>query len=127
MTLHFHRPDGRDERLTGALRDLLAPPGGEAYWGGLESRILARLGGGAVVDLGPWSVLAAWMRPALVAAAAAVLFAVGALVQARRAEATNAYQVLVGAPVAAISPAETALRPAIQTERETTLQFLISH
>lgn len=127
MTLHFRRPDdGRDEQITGALRELLAPPGGEAYWDGLEARIVARLGA-AAVDIGPWSVLAAWMRPALVAAAAAVLFAAGALMQSRRAEASHAYQALVAPPVAAISPAETALRPALQSERETTLQFLISH
>lgn len=126
MTLHFRRPgDGRDDEISSALRDLLAPPGGEAYWDGLEARIVARLG--AAADVGPWGVLAAWMRPALVAAAAAVLFATGALLQARRAEARHAYQALVAPPVAAISPAETALRPALQSERETTLQFLISH
>lgn len=126
MTLNFRRPDGRDDDLGIALRAALAPPGGDAYWDSLEARILARLGA-PVAELGPWAVLATWMRPAIVAAAAAVLFAGGALLQARRADARDAYQALVAPAVAAITPAEAALRPALQEERETTLQFLISH
>ena len=38
-------PEGRDDELTRALRGLQAPPGGEAFWEGLERRILARVAG----------------------------------------------------------------------------------
>src|SRR5665647_1827377 len=36
-------PAGRDDEVTRALRALHAPAGGEAFWEGLERRILARV------------------------------------------------------------------------------------
>ena len=72
MTHDFRRPDGRDPALTRALRDLLAAPADAGYWDSLEARVMARvLARGQ--EPGPWSVLLAWARPAMVAAASVAL------------------------------------------------------
>jgi len=116
---------GASDELTRALRALVAPPAGEGYWDGLESRIMARIAGYGQVDIGPWSVLATWIRPALVAAVAAVIVSVAALVHTQQAEARVAYETLLTAPPGA-APVETALRPAIVGERDVTLGLLLA-
>jgi hypothetical protein len=67
-------PDDRPDREIGdALRPLLSPVGSGVsalragnYWEDLELRIMQRI----VEERGsPWSVLAAWTRPAAIAAA----------------------------------------------------------
>ena len=35
--------DSLDESIMNLVRDAYAPPGGDAYWAGLESRIMARV------------------------------------------------------------------------------------
>jgi hypothetical protein len=127
MTNEFDSRPGRGapDELTRALRDLVAPPAGDGYWDGLESRIMARIGAVAHVDAGPWSVLAGWMRPALVAAAAVVVVSAAALLHTEQAEASTAYETLMAAPPGA-APVETALRPAMLGERDVTLGLLLS-
>jgi hypothetical protein len=128
MTLDFRRPDGRDEELTRAMRELLAPPSAAGYWDGLEARIMARIAARGAADAEPWGVLAAWARPAMVAAAAAVLMASAALLHARRIEARGAYEALLAPALGAVTPVETAaLLPPGSADRETTLRFLIAH
>lgn len=113
------------DELTRALRALVAPPAGEGYWDGLESRIMAHISSYAPLDIGPWSVLAAWMRPALVAAIAAVVVSVAALLHTQQAEARVAYESMLTTPPGA-APVETALRPAIVGERDVTLGLLLA-
>jgi hypothetical protein len=62
--------DSLGEPLTALIRDAYAPPGGDAYWGRLEQRIMSRVGALPRGDTPWWNVLAPWARPALVAAAA---------------------------------------------------------
>ena len=66
-----------DESLVELIRDAYTPPGGDAYWAGLEQKIMARVSSGEGAEAAWWSVLAPWGRPALVAAAA--VFAVASV------------------------------------------------
>ena len=70
--------DSLDESLSALIRDVYAPPGGEAYWPGLEQRIMARVASESQSENGWWSVLAPWGRPALIAATA--IFAIAGLI-----------------------------------------------
>jgi hypothetical protein len=128
MTHDFQHPVGghNNDELTRALRAVFAPPGGDAYWDGLARRITAHVVTRAHVDIGPWGVLAAWTRPAMIAAAAAVLVCAAALLHTRQAEARVAYESLLASPPGA-APAETAIRPALVGERDVTLGLLIAH
>lgn len=126
MTRDSRRPDeAANDEIASSLRSLLAPPGGDAYWDGLHARVMATVAarGG---DLGPWSVLAAWTRPAVIAAAAALLVCTAAVLHSRQAEARVAYESLMAAPPGA-APVETAIRPAFVGDRDVTLGFVIAH
>ena len=116
-------PNGDDE-LTGALRGLYAAPAGHAYWNELESRIMARV---AEVELGWWTELDRWLRPALVAAALLVVTAGVAMFHAQKTETESAYEELFtptpvpGAPVEA-----SAVQRSTQEPRDNALRFIIS-
>lgn len=70
--------DSLDQSLVGLIRDAYGPPGGEAYWPGLEQKIMARVSAAGPAETPWYSVLAPWARPALVAAVA--VFAVAGIV-----------------------------------------------
>jgi hypothetical protein len=116
-------PNGDDE-LTGAMRGLYAAPAGHAYWNELESRIMARV---AEVELGWWTELDRWLRPALVAAALLVVTAGVAMFHAQKTETESAYEELFaptpvpGAPVEASAVQRSAPEP-----RDNALRFIIS-
>lgn len=119
--LHF--PTGDDD-VTRGLRDLYAAPAGHAYWNELESRIMARV---AEVELGWWTELDRWLRPALVAAALLVVTAGVAMFHAQKTETESAYEELFtptpvpGAPVEA-----SAVQRSTQEPRDNALRFIIS-
>ena len=120
LKLHTNR---EDDDVTRALRQLYAPPRDDAYWRGLESRILSHLREGAIPTIAWWDELQGWARPAL-AAAAVVLVAVGiAVVRDRQLVQESAYAA-VFTPTAL--PVETAVRPVLQDPREATLRYLIT-
>ena len=75
-----------------ATRQLYAPPSGDAYWGALESRIMARISDAASGRW--WMVVGSWARGSLVAAAAIIVAAVVGvlLLQARTQETRTAYE-----------------------------------
>jgi hypothetical protein len=116
-------PNGDDE-LTGALRGLYAAPAGHAYWNELESRVMARV---AEVELGWWTELDRWLKPALAAAAVLVLTAGYAMFHAQRSETESAYEELFaptpvpGAPVEA-----SAIQRSTSEPRDNALRFIIS-
>ncbi|HUR59681.1 MAG TPA: hypothetical protein VM029_18320 [Opitutaceae bacterium] len=116
-------PTAEDE-LTGAMRGLYAAPAGHAYWNELESRIMARVG---EVELGWWTELDRWLKPALVAAAVLVITAGAAMFNAQRAETESAYDELFnptpipGAPVEA-----SAVQRSTPEPRDNALRFIIS-
>jgi hypothetical protein len=116
-------PNGDDE-LTGALRGLYAAPAGHSYWNELEARIMGRV---AEVELGWWTELDRWLKPALVAAAVLVITAGVAMFNAQRQQTEDAYNELFaptpipGAPVEA-----SAVQRAAPDQRDNALRFIIS-
>jgi hypothetical protein len=117
--------DGGDEHVTRALRRLYAAPADEAYWRGLEARILSRLADAGGPVIGWWDELDRWMRPALVAAAIVLVAAGVAMFRAREAEANLAYEAML-TPAPSALPVETAVRPVLQEQRETTFRYLMT-
>lgn len=120
----FAARDRLDDAVVGAMRDLLAPPGGEGYWSELERAIMARLD---TADLGWWGELTTWVRPALVAAAVLILTATAAMLHTRQqaTEAPYANLVATGSPLPL--PEELSIRPVAQGDREETLRFLFAY
>ena len=101
------------------LRSLYAAPAGDAYWNELESRIMARV---ADVELGWWTELDRWVRPALVAAAAVLLLAAGvAMFRAHQAESDMAVETMLASPSV---PVSTAIRPALDNDRDARIRYL---
>lgn len=82
--------DTPDPELARALRPLLAPPH-EDYWASLERGILARI---AEERAAWWSVFAEWTRPAMLAAAVALLTATVLLSKSNSADAAIAYSAM---------------------------------
>src|SRR3569832_2846644 len=93
---------GDDEVVVRGLRSLYAMPAGDAYWNELEARIMARV---ADVELGWWTELDRWVRPALAAAAVLLLAAGIAMFRAHRAEQDIAAERMLSAPAVPVSPA----------------------
>jgi hypothetical protein len=110
-------PNDDDEVVRG-LRSLYTAPGGDAYWNELEARIMARV---SDVELEWWTELDRWVRPALAAAAVLLLAAGAAMFRAHQAEADIAADNMLSAPAV---PVSTAIRPALQDDREARIRFL---
>jgi hypothetical protein len=114
-----------DDEITRGMRGLYAAPAGHAYWNELESRIMARV---AEVELGWWTELDRWLRPALAAAAILVLAAGVAMFRAHQSDTDSAYEELFqptpvpGAPVEA-----AAVQRPPQEPRDNTLRFILTH
>ena len=92
--------DSLDESLVSLVREAYAPPGGDAYWAGLESRIMNRVATQSSSDSAWWNVLAPWARPALVAAAA--LFALAGVIDQQLVESEE--QVAYDSVVQSVTP-----------------------
>jgi hypothetical protein len=107
-----------DDEVVRGLRSLYAAPAGDAYWNELEARIMARV---ADVELGWWTELDRWARPALAAAAVLVLAAGVAMFRARQVEQEIAADSMLSAPAV---PVSSAVRPTLQDDREARIRFL---
>jgi hypothetical protein len=110
-------PPDDDARLAAELRAMLAPPNGSADLVALEGRIIAA----ATRPGDPLPLLAQWARPAMLAAAAALVFAVATDVFLRRQERRLEVMNALGVPSAAA--AQSAMRA--DTQREATLQQML--
>ena len=116
-------PNGDDE-LTGALRGLYAAPAGHAYWNELESRVMARV---AEVELGWWTELDRWLKPALVAAAVLVITAGVAMFRAQQQDTLSAYDELFAPPPVPGAPVDqSAIQRSTPDQRDNALRFIIS-
>jgi hypothetical protein len=114
--IRLHSDDNDD--VVRGLRSLYAAPAGDAYWNELEARIMARV---ADVELGWWTELDRWVRPAIGAAAILLVAAGIAMFRARQAEADIAADSMLSSPAV---PVSTAIRPALQDDREARIRFL---
>ncbi len=110
-------PDDDDEMI-GGLRSLYAAPSGDSYWNELESRIMARV---ADVELGWWTELDRWVRPAIAAAAVLLLAAGVAMFRAHQTEGDIAVDNMLSSPSV---PVSTAIRPSLQDDREARIRYL---
>lgn len=107
-----------DDEIARGLRSLYAAPSGDGYWNELESRIMARV---SDVELGWWTELDRWVRPAVAAAAVLLIAAGAAMFRAHQAEADIAADNMLSSPAV---PIATTIRPAMQDEREARIRFL---
>ena len=107
-----------DDEVVRGLRSLYAAPAGDAYWNELEARIMARV---ADVELGWWTELDRWVRPALVAAAALLLAAGVAMFRAHQDESDMAVETMLTSPNV---PVSTAIRPSLDNDREARIRYL---
>jgi hypothetical protein len=115
--------DEGDEAVTRGLRRIYAPPADDAYWRGLEARILSRLTESAVATVSWWEELDRWMRPALVAAAIILMAVSIAMFRSHQADQRMTYEaMLTPTPY----PVETAVRPVLQGQREATFRYLMT-
>lgn len=121
-----HDRDSLGEPLTGLVRDAYAPPGGDAYWAGLEQRIMARVAEGAT-DTPWWTVLAPYARPALVAAAA--VFAVVGIVNQQIGESDSqmAYESVIQATTPDVLATSEELSSVERGNDGATLSYFLSH
>ena len=118
LRLHDDGPDGD---VTRGLRQMYAAPPDDAYWKGLEARILSHLTTAPVTWL---DELNRWARPALVAAAVVILAAGVAVFRAHQVDQQGTYEAML-TPTAL--PVETAVRPVLQGQREATFRYLMTN
>jgi len=107
-----------DDEVARGLRSLYAAPAGDSYWNELEARIMARV---ADVELGWWTELDRWVRPAMAAAAVLLIAAGVAMFRAHEVEGDIAAENMLSSPAV---PVSTAIRPALQDDREARIRFL---
>ncbi len=111
-----------DETVVRALRALYATPGGDAYWDGLEARIMAEV---AAEPGSVWPLFARWAPAGLIAAAVALLMAGMTLYRTSTREASVAYEAAVrGAAPMAVQTVSA--RPGTPV-REATFEYVITH
>ena len=113
-------PNGRDDDLTRALRQLYAAPVDEGYWTALLERIMARIG----EEDGWWQPLAPLARIGVLAAGIALAVASLALTRSREATARMAYETVFETPRSV--PLQIATERGQGSEREATLRYVIS-
>jgi hypothetical protein len=118
IRLFSNDDDGDGGQLARGLRALYAAPSGDSYWNELEARIMSRV---ADVELGWWTELDRWVRPALAAAAVLLIAAGVAMFRARQAENDIAVDSMLSSPAV---PVSTAIRPALSDDREARIRFL---
>ena len=107
-----------DDEIVRGLRALYAAPAGDAYWSELQARVMARV---ADVELGWWTELDRWARPALAAAAVLLIAAGVAMFRAHQSEADIAAESMLSSPAV---PVSSAIRPAYQDDQGARLRFL---
>ncbi|HEX6576332.1 MAG TPA: hypothetical protein VF042_15295 [Gemmatimonadaceae bacterium] len=119
--------DSLDESLVSLMREAYSPPGGEAYWSGLESKIMSRVRSQAPVDSAWWNVLAPWARPALIAAAAIFALAGAINQQLHESEEQVAYDSLVQSVKPDVMTTTEELSSVERGADGATLSYFLSH
>lgn len=107
-----------DDEVARGLRSLYAAPAGDAYWNELEARIMSRV---ADVELGWWTELDRWVRPALAAAAVLLIAAGIAMFRAHQVENEIAAESMLSSPAV---PVSSAVRPSLEDDRNARIRYL---
>ena len=122
--------DSLGEPLTSLVRDAYlpaSPADSEAYWAGLEQRIMARVRTEGA-ELGWWAVLAPWARAGLVAATA--IFALTSVINQRISESESqyAYESVVQTPTPDADASESLFAGSDKNSgRDATVEYVLSH
>jgi len=119
--------DSLDESLVALIRDAYAPPGGDAYWAGLEQNIMARVSSSAPAETPWYSVLAPWARPALIAAAA--VFALASVVNYEMLDTDSqvAYDSVIEAPTVGVGTTSEEIMSIERGADGAALSYYLSH
>ncbi len=113
-------PEGREDELTRTLRAIYTPGGGEAFWEGLERRILARVTANEE-DIW-WRQLGRWRRGLAIASAAAIVMA-GLIAQHSNHERSlAAYREIESSRV---GPVQVASETEREASRDVTLRYVM--
>ena len=113
-------PSGRDDEMTRTLRGMYSPPGGEAFWEGLERRILARVG--SADDDQWWRQVARWRRGLAIAGAAAIVVAGLAARHSSQVRSLAAYREIESSTIA---PVQVASETEREASRDVTLRYVM--
>lgn len=115
------------EPLAALIREAYEPPDGDAYWSGLEQRIMARVSAASAGETLWWNVLAPWARPALIAAAA--IFAVAGLINQKLVESDSqmAYESVIQATTPDVVSASEEMISVERGADGATLSYFLSH
>lgn len=122
--------DSLGEPLTSLVRDAYLPApsaGADAYWAGLEQRIMARVRSQGS-EAGWWSVLAPWARAGLIAATA--IFALMSVINQRIAESDSqyAYESVVQTPTPDADASESLFLVSDKASgRDAAVEYVLSH
>src|SRR4051812_37716237 len=117
--------DQPDEQRTRSLSELYAAPSEERYLRGLEALIVSLLAAPIPPSIGWGDELDDWVRPALVAAAVVLAAAGVAVFRQHQVEQQAAYEAMLTSAPSAL-PVETAVRPVLQEQHETTFRYLMT-
>jgi hypothetical protein len=120
--------DSLSEPLRQLVRDAYAPPTDtEAYWAGLEQRIMARIKSPASSETRWWTVLAPWAQAGLIAATA--IFAVTTVINRRisDSETESAYETAWQSATPEVDASAALLASDKSSARDATLDYVLSH
>ena len=116
-------PNGREDDVTNALRELYAPPADDRYWSDLAQRIMARVSSEGEGDAW-WQPFARLARVGVLAAGVALAVASIALTRDRTAEPSLAYETITDTPRTSLL--QIAIEPDANSEREAALRYVIA-
>jgi hypothetical protein len=114
-----------DDELTSHLRAIVAPPADDAYWNGLEQRIMARLERGREENRW-WALSARAYQFGLMAAGLTLIVAASVFLRERALERRMAYETVIESPSG--QPQQVwARRGLVPPDRQATLRAVTDH
>ncbi len=118
------------EPLIGLIREAYLPAPGdtEAYWAGLEQRVMARVKTAGAEDSRWWSVLAPWAQAGLIAAMA--IAALSNVINQRLSESDSqyAYESVIQTPTPDADASDAILSTTDRAaSRDAALEYVLSH
>lgn len=113
-----------DDELTSHLRAIVAPPVDEAYWNGLEQRIMARLERGREENRW-WALSPRAYQFGLMAAGLTLIVAASVFLRERALERRMAYETVIESPSG--QPQQVWARRGLVPDRQATLRAVTDH